>query len=249
MCSTLGEAWYTYGKMRDAEQEKRLAEVEYQKQYQHFDSNHKLREALETRKNKCERVFQAARSDYNKAAQKAEPILRRITEPVPTPVNKTLIEDSVRKVVERELETFPTYREMKEDLGKLERKMKQCLIDVETEVDRQLRDYTRSSDFSRLSDQVKDLTLRGRQMSVSSDNSRDMDHKLGAQAREVENLRQEWSSQQQKQRKEIASLNDRLNTINRQHKEIVAQPTGRTQMAPGTRSEDVAKVKDSLTFI
>src|SRR5277367_4900848 len=96
MIRTLGEAWYTYGKMRDAEQEKRLADGEYQKQSQHFDSNHKLRVALETRKSKCDRLFQTARLDYTKAAQQAEPILRRIAEPAPLPINNTVIEDAVR---------------------------------------------------------------------------------------------------------------------------------------------------------
>src|SRR5208282_6345988 len=133
--------------MRDAEQEKRLADGEYQKQSQHFDNNHKLREALETRKTKCDRIFETARSDYTKAAQQAEPILRRIAEPAPPPINNTLIEDAVRKAMKRELKSFPTFGDMKEDLGNLERKIaKQTVIDIRTEVNRELRSYTHSSD-------------------------------------------------------------------------------------------------------
>jgi len=250
MCSTLGEAWYTYGKMRDAEQEKRLADGEYQRQSQHFDNNHKLREALETRKNKCDRIFQTARSDYGKAAQQAEPILRRMAEPAPPPINTTFIEEAVRKVMKRELEKFPTFREMDDSLGNLERKIaKQTGIDIRAEVKRELRDYTHSSDFRGLSEQVRDLKLRGRQMSVSSDTSRDKDYRIDAQAREVENVRHELSSRQQEQGKEIARLNDRLNTLHTQQKDILVQQNRRVQMPPGTRSEDIVKVSHSMKVI
>jgi hypothetical protein len=250
MCSTLGEAWYTYGKMRDAEQEKRLTDGEYQKQSQHFDNNLKLREALETRKNKCDRIFQTARSDYNKAAQQAEPILRRMTESPPPPISNTIIEETVRKVMRRELEKFPSFREMHDALGDLEGKIvKKTGNDVWTEVKRELRDYTHSSEFRGLSEQVRDLTMRGPQMSVSSDTPGDKDYRGGAPAREVENVRQELSSRQQEQGREIASLNDRLNTLHTKQREIMVQQNRRIQMPTGTRSEDIVKVSHPLKVI
>jgi len=228
--------------MRDAEQEKRLADGEYQKQSQYFESNHKLREALETRRSKCDRAFETAWSDYTKAAQIAEPILRRIAEPAP-PINDAVIEDVARKVTKRQLNDFPTFREMGDAMEKLERKTsKPPLADIRTEVRREMRDYTHSSDFKRLSDQVRDLSLRGRQPSLSSDTPRDMDPRLGAQARDVENLKQEFSSRQQEQGREIASLNERLNTLNTQQREIMEQQNRQAQMAPVTRSEDIVKV-------
>jgi hypothetical protein len=250
MCSTLGEAWYTYGKMRDAEQEKRLTDGEYQKQSQHFDNNLKLREALETRKNKSDRIFQTARSDYNKAALQAEPILRRMTESPPPPISNTIIDEAVRKAMRRELEKFPSFREMHGALGDLEDKIvKRTGNDIRAEVKRELRDYTHSSEFRGLSEQVRDLTLRGRQTSVSSDTSRDKDYRTGAHPREVENARQELSSRQQDQGREIASLNDRLNTLHTQQKEIMVQQNRRIQMPTGARSEDIVKVSHPLKVI
>ena len=227
--------------MKEAEQEKRLADGEYQKQSQYFENNSKLRAAVEARRSKSERTLSIARSDYAKAAREAEPLLRQLS---PESPSEMIDEETIRRIVQAELKEFVMFRDLDKEMdklyGDLERKLqKKTPSEVRAVVNQELKNYTHKSEFDRLTDQVKGMNVRTRQMSVSSDTSRDIDQRIGAQARDMESIRTELAARIAQQGKEIISLRERINNL---QKDAALQQSQRIQMAPGTKSDDIVKV-------
>ena len=227
--------------MKEAEQEKRLADGEYHKQSQYFDNNSKLREAVETRRSKSERTLSSVRSDYAKAAREAEPLLRRLSSESPS---GTIDEETIRRIIQVELKEFVMFRDLDKEIDKLhddlERKLqKKTPAEVRAVVNQELKNYTHTSDFDRLADQVKGMNVRTRQMSVSSETSRDVEQRIVTQARDMESLRAELTARTSQQGKEISSLRERIKTL---QKDTPLKQPQRIQKTPGTKSDDIVKV-------
>ena len=237
----MGEASYRYGKMKDAEQEMRLADGEYRKQSQHFDNNSKLREAVEARRSRSERALSTAQSDYTKAAREAEPLLRRLSSESPTAITD---EETIRKIIKTELKEFVMFQDLDKEVDKLydrlERKLqKKTPAEVRGVVNQELKNYIHQSEFDRLADQVRGMNVRTRQLSVSSDTSRDVDQRIVAQARDMETIRTELAARTAQQGKEIISLKERINNL---QKDGTLQQSQRIQMARGRKLDDIVKV-------
>lgn len=232
---------YQYSRMRDAEYEVRMADGDYQRQQQYFDGNPKLRETMESRKTKTERNFSTARADYAKAAKDAEPLLRRLnTENIPPKdLSPRLDEETVRKVVQYELRslerTFVRFRDLEAELDKVKAKLAREFSRPD-DVKQLLKKYVWRTDFDKLSEQVRALSVRGRQASVSSDTSRDLDQRL-VQNREFDQIRAEFRGTTDQLTSELAMLKGLFNSMQRDHN---LQPGRRIQM--DAKSEDVVKV-------
>jgi hypothetical protein len=227
--------------MRDAEHEKRLADGEYSKQSQYFENNAKLRETLEARRMRSERSFSNARSDYAKAAQEAEPMLRHLyAESSPTSAT-AIDEETIRRVVQNELRDYVRYRKFDQELTAVERKLqKEFSSDIRAAIGKELKNYTHKSEYERLVDQVKNLNVHGhgRHISVPSDISRDVDQRITAQAREVENIKSELTTRTNQQSQQISLLKDRINSLQ-------MEPSFESQQAQttsGTNADDIVKV-------
>jgi hypothetical protein len=220
--------------MKEAEHEKKLADAEFYKQSQHFDNNLKLREAVETRRTKSDRTLQSTRTEYAKVAREAEPMLRRISPDETTATNE---DERVRKILAAEVKELHLvrYRDLEKELRTLSTKWR----DFRDLVNRDLDDFPRKGDLDRLADQVRSMNLRGRQTSVSSDTSRDVDRRIVAQAREVENLKTDLVARMKEMVKEISLLKDRVNSMPKDASSQQSQPI---QMGPGTKSDDIANV-------
>jgi hypothetical protein len=239
MYRILGEATYQYGKMREAEQEKKFADGEYHKKSQYFESNPKLRETLESRRMRSERNLNNARSDYTKAAREAEPMLRQLCAESPPTSATAVDEETIRRVVQNELRDYVRYRKMDQELATVERKLqKEFSSDVRTMVSKELKNYTHRSEYDRLVDQVRNLNVQGRHTSVSSDTPREVDQRIIAQAREVENIKSELTTRTNQQSQEIASLKDRIDGLQMEP----SFQSRRGQTIPATNAEDIAKV-------
>lgn len=228
--------------MREAEYEKKVADGEYLKQSQYFDNNSKLREVVESRRTRTERILLTTRTEYAKAAQEAEPMLRRLSSDYPS--GTSIDEDTIRKIVRAELKDFVMFQDLDKEIDKevtsLERKIqKRISADVRSMISQELKHYTQLADFEKLTEKVTEMSARGRQMSVSSDTSRDVEQRIVAQTREVENIKSELATRTNQQAKEISILKDRINSTQR---DATAQQSRRTQMPPGTKSEDIVKV-------
>lgn len=225
--------------MREAEHEKRLAEEEYRRQSQYFENNMKLRETLETRRTRSERNLSNARSDYTKAAREAEPMLQQLCDER-SPTSATVIdEETIRRVVRAELRDYVAYREMEQELKALGRRLqKEIPSDIRTTISKDLKNYTHRSEYERLMDQVKNMNVQGRQMSVPSDTSRDVDQRIIAQAREVENIKSELTTRTNHQSQQISLLKDRIDSLQMES----SSQSLRAQAAPRTSANDIVKV-------
>jgi hypothetical protein len=226
--------------MKEAEQEKRHADGEYHKQSQYFDNNSKLREAVESRRSRSERTLSTSRSDYAKAAREAEPLLRKLSHESPS---ATVDEETIRKIIQVELKEFVMFRDLDKEVDKLydglERKFHKTPAEIRAMVHQELKNYTHKSEFERLTDQIRGMNVRTRQMSVSSDTSRDVDQRIVAQAQDMESIRTELTAKTAQQGKELILLKERINNL---QKDAALQQPQRIQMASGTKSEDIAKV-------
>ena len=212
ICRILGEASYQYGKMRDAEFERSAAEGEYLKQSQYFVNNPKLRETVESRRSRTERALNSTRTEYAKAARDAEPLLRRLSGDNPS--GAVTDEETIRKIVRDELKGFVMFKDMDRETASLERKIQKRISgDMRAVANQELKGYTRATDFERLADQVKGMNVRNRQRSVSSETSREVDHRIVGQAKEVENIKSELVTRTNQQAKEISILKDRIDSI------------------------------------
>src|SRR5437016_4026864 len=137
--------------MKEAEQEKRLADGEYHKQSQYFENNSKLREAVEARRSRSERTLSTARSDYVKTAREAEPLLRRLSSEIPSGISD---EETIRKIIQAELKGFVMFRDLDKEMdklyGDLERKLqKKTPAEVRALVNQELKNFPHKSDFDR----------------------------------------------------------------------------------------------------
>jgi hypothetical protein len=224
--------------MKDAELERSLAEGEYLKQSQYFVNNPKLRETVESRRSRTERALNLTRTEYAKAARDAEPLLRRLAGDNPS--GAITDEETIRKIIRAELKDFVMFKDMDKETTNLERKIQKRISgDMRVVTNQELKGYTRLSDFEKLADQVRGMNVRSRQRSVSSETSREVDHRIVGQAKEVENIKSELVTRTNQQAKEISILKDQINSM--QGDTTALQSRG-IQMAPGTKSEDIVKV-------
>jgi hypothetical protein len=205
--------------MKEAELEKKYAEIDYKKQSQHFDNNAKLREVLEDRKSKCEGNLTSARSNYVQAAQEAEPVLLRLYK------KDTPDEDEIKKTVKLELRDYVRFRQMDDELKEFKTTLdKECMNAIRSQANREFRNYAPLSDHNILVEQVRGLTANERRRSVSvSDFSRDVTPKLAAQARDIENFKSETATQIQQQNEEISELKDQVSVVQKKIPPIHAQ--------------------------
>lgn len=239
---TLGEAMYTYSKMRDAEQEKKSAEGDYQRQSQYFENNVKLKEAMESRRIRTERNFMVARSDYTKAAREAEPLLRELTSGAPENQSPAVKEDMVLDVVEKEIRDrkLVNFRMLDSELDKSERKMDaKWSQDLRTAITRETKNFALRTDHDRLAEQIRALNVRGRQGSAASESPREVDHRIVAHSRELDQIRLELASTQQQYTSDMSALAKQLQTLAGQ---FGNQHSPRVRMNSGAKPEDLIKV-------
>jgi len=236
---------YHYSRMKDAEHEVRSADGDYYRQQQYFEANPKLREQLELRKSKTERNFSTARTDYTKAAREAEPLLRRLnTENIPPRESapSRVDEESVRKVVQQEMRiterTFVRFRDLETELDMVRGKLARELV-KQDDLKVMLKKYALWHEHEKLVEQVRELSLRGRQRSVSSDNSRDLDQRL-VQNREFDQVRAEFKTKTDQLGTEVAMLKGLFNNM---HKDSDVQPGRRTKQDGNAKPEELAKVR------
>ena len=210
-CSQLGEAMYTYFKMRDAEQEKRLADADYQKFSQFFETNPKTKEALEARRNKVERNFKDAEKEYVQAAREVEPLLRGLTPTGPRSAS-SVSEEQVQIWVEREIrkENFVRLPVLDAELHNLDSKL---VRGWKSELRREVHGCALQSDHDRLQRQVDALSARTRQLSGSDDGARDTDQRIASNARELQKIRSELEARQRQYERDMAGLEQRLSTL------------------------------------
>ena len=228
--------------MKEAEHDKRLVDIEFTKQSQNFESNPKLREVLEARRSKSERVLNTTRSEYAKAARETEPLLRRLS-------NENQSEALARKIVKAELDDFVMFRdldrEMEVQLNNLERKLLKRIPAEARIVVNEMKGFALQSDFDKLEEQVKGMGAKRRPASESSDDSRGFDH-IVAQGREVANLQKDLVSRTTQLDSEIISLKEKVNNM---QKDKTLELSRRMQMTPVTKSDDVVKVYRTRSLI
>jgi hypothetical protein len=232
---------YQYSRMRDAEYEVRIADGDYSRQQQHFEANPRLRETLESRKSKTERNFTTARAEYTKAAKDAEPLLRRLnmeTVNPPKDLSPRLDEETIRKVVQHEIRsterTYVRFRDLEVELETVKAKLAREFA-RQDEVRQLLKKYTWRSDHEKLAEQVRGLSVRGRQTSVSSDTSRDLDQRL-VQNREFDQVRAEFRGRTDQISNELTMLKGLFNSMQKD------PPGRRTQLDRNMNSGDIIKV-------
>jgi len=235
---------YFFGKMKDAEHEKDSIEADYRKESQNFESQPKWREALESKRNKKRGEYAKALSNYERAAREAEPLLRQLTVPQqpPTPAGPTLDEDEVRRMIRAELrqqKEFVRFQDIDNEMKMVERKLRRDLdSDVRKTMSGELRNYTEKREVVRLAEQIREISSRARQSSVSSDTSREMDQRILAQAREIESLKADLAKLANQHTLELVSLKDKVVVL--QKEKSRSQPK-RIQM-PGASGHDIVKV-------
>jgi hypothetical protein len=242
----LGEAAYQYGKMKEAEHERRLADLEYQKQFQHFENNVKLREAVEARRNKMERLLQNARSEYARAARESEPLLRRLN---PEPSSPDTTEDSARTILQKELKGYVRFRDMDDEIHKIERKIQNDLPrDVRGLVGREMKNYTHKNEYDRLAEQVRNLSVRGLQQSESRDPSRprDVDSWIATNSPDLETLKTDLTTQTSRLNREMSSLKEDLASM---QKDVLKLRFERMESEPEPRPEDIPMANNIANVI
>jgi len=240
---TLGEAMYTYSKMRDAEEEKKAAEADYQKFAQYFEINPRTKEAVEMRRSKVERTLMQARSEYGKAAREAEPLLRELASP--PPVVPAVDEEMIRQLVEREIRErkLVTLRIFDEELDKWERKLENLWM---KDIRRGTEGFALRSEQDRLWMQVNNLGSRQRQNSVPSDGSRDVDQRILSHSREMDHIRAEIAAKARQHREDIASLEKSVSALQAQTND---KSSSSVQMGPGATLGDLLKVYPTLSTL
>jgi hypothetical protein len=239
----LAEATWQYGKIRDAEQDLKHIEGNFQKQAQYFDSNPRMKESLESQRSRAENRLKALRSDYVTAAREVEPILVRLNSEPPSPKeNIGLNEEATRRIVETKVKDLEhiLFRGLDSEIDNAGRKIRQDLShdlarDIRTAVNKELKSYVPRTEHERLVGEIRNP--RGRQSSVSSDTARDYDQRIVAHARELETLKAELTTRTNRQSQELSSLKDRVNSI---QKEPSLQR--RIQTSPPAKSDDILKV-------
>lgn len=228
---------WQYGKYKDAEQDLRHINGTIEKQRQHFDQNIRLKETLESQRSKCEYRLTSVRSEYVKAASETEPILRRLnSEPPTSKENVGLSEEAARKLIQNEVKNldrnFLNYRDLDTEMDKTYRKVRQDIENLNVTFDKEVKKYTPRTEHERLAAEVKHMNARSRQPSVSSDTSRDYEHRIAALARDVEALKTEVTGRT----KEISTMKDMLTKLKESNLQRSAQA------APAQKSSDLIKV-------
>ena len=235
MLRILCEVSYQYGKLREAENEKKLADAEYKKQHPYFDNNFRLKEVIEGRKSKADRALSNIRSEYIRLAKDTEPMLRRLRVDVE---QSQLSEDSIQKAIKTELNKFVTYKETENMFDDLNRRITRSFEgDVRGAVQKELRNFTRKADFQRLEDQVDIISLRAG--SVQKGDSQDSEHRIVAHERELEQMRTQMTAISNHHTREISALKDKLSTV---QNELTVRALDHMQMATGAKSDDVIMV-------
>jgi len=235
---TLGEAMYTYAKMRDAENEKRAADGDYQKFSQYFEDQPKTKEALESRRTKVQKNLVQARAEYEKAAREAEPLLRGLTSPPRVhPPPPSVNDETIRQLVEREIKDrrLMTIYGFDDEIYKAQRKMEGKWTD---DLRRELKGYALRGEHERLSSQVSALSVRQRQQSVSSDGSRELDHIVASNKRDIEHVRAEFASKTTEYHQEVNALKTQLSALQLKVNRHSTQPQVNSEVKP----QDLAKV-------
>jgi hypothetical protein len=234
----LGEAMYTYGKMRDAEKERKTAEIDYQKFSQYFQANPKAKEALDARRTKVERNLSAARSDYVRAARGAETLLRDLKYASPAPSRPPLGDEIVRQMMEREIREHQliTQRDLNQDLHEVQKLQEVKWREL---IRKETRPFALRIDVDRLIGQVGGIDARQRQASVSSEGSRDVDHLVLSSKKEVEQVRSDFESRISGYEQEISELKQQLSALQLQAN--TRQPI-RPPKSSGAKPQDLEEV-------
>jgi hypothetical protein len=102
-----------------------------------------------------------------------------------------------------------------------------------------LKKYALWHEHEKLVEQVRELNLRGRQRSVSSDNSRDLDQRL-VQNREFDQVRAEFKTKTEQLGTEVAMLKGLFNNM---QKDFNEQSDRRTKQDGNAKPEELAKVR------
>jgi DNA primase large subunit len=212
---------YLYAKMREAEIEKKVADGEYQKQFQYFESNVKIREALEMRKQKVDRTLNAIRGDYSRAARDAEPILRLLSAPGRAPAQEQ--EELTRAIVSQEIKSralvsFATLdNEMDRLASDAHKKWKQ---DIDTVAKKEL---VSRAEHDRLVEQVSRQSSAG-----------EADPRLSVHAKEIVEIKSELAARTRQLEEYLSAVDNRLNALQK----TVTVPT----RISGAKAEDFVKV-------
>ena len=217
-------------------------ENEYQRQYQYFENNLKVRDAIEARRARVERSLAVARAEYARAAGEAEPLLQRIDQ-MDKNVSPIADEEVIQQIIRNELRDYVKFRFLGEQLDSFQRKMYGQISDeARNVVIREMKDYTHVSQHERLVDQVRGLSSRTRQSTappVAPDSSQEVDSKFAAQAKELENVKGELTNLSNLQSLQMSELKDQLQNI----QEDLLRLLKRIEMPPETKSDDYTKVR------
>lgn len=232
--------------MREAEHERRLADLEYQKQFQHFENNAKLREAVEARRNKADRLLHNARSEYTRAARESEPLLNRLNS---EPSSPNTAEESARPILQKELKGYVRLRDMDDEIHKMERRIQNELPhDVRGLVSREMKNYTHKNDYDRLAEQVKNLSVRGPQLSESRDTSRErnVDSSITTNSPDLETLKTDLTTQTSQLNTEMSSLKEALAIV---QKDILKLRFERMESGPDPRPDEIPMANNITSVI
>lgn len=237
---------YEFGKAKEARQEHTATGLEYDKLKQHFASNPMLKESLETRKAKAEENARVAMLNYAKAASLAEPILRQwenASERAPD-------DESIRRIVKAEIknlisrDNYVTFGDLKADLSDLDKRhQKEWSADIRAAVNKEIASYARKTEVEKLSEQVKEMRTRERTAS-GSETARDMDHRIIAHAKEIEQLKLEIAKGLDKQHQALLLVKQSVAPKNES-----SQPPAKRIQISGAQSDNVVKVCSVLPYL